>query len=275
MNDSPKKWSLREHWKRASQRQRLEWVLKGLAGLITALTAIGGGIYFIASYIQNGRQFVEEHRPRIVFSEPPSLIPIPGLSPPQPGRVICQITDKAIHWHIASLRFWVGNGGGNAKDVFIPEVFAKIVPEQKTNNPIFDNPPIVNDETCKKHGHPAVKEIPLGSHLKTPLNIRQIAGLLPLFNPGNSITLGGGEPIPPPDLKPSDWTHIAPDAKVELYVVACVDYSGEDGTSYASCATYRFVVNGQEATLDPYGFSCQGMPLYGTFQPTFGGYCQD
>jgi len=83
------------------------------------------------------------------------------------------------------------------------------------------------------------------------------------------------DPIPPPDTKPSDWIHVAPNAKLQMYVVACVDYSDQDGTVYATCATYRFIPSGQENTLDPYGFSCQETPSAGTFQPTFGGYCEE
>ena len=60
-----------------------------------------------------------------------------------------------------------------------------------------------------------------------------------------------------------------------MYLVACVDYSDKDGTTYATCATYRFIVNGREDALDPYGFSCQETPVAGIFQPTFGGYCEE
>lgn len=277
-NKQSKKWTLKEHWNRASRRQQLIWLLKGIGGFIAASGAIVTAIYYVASYIQSQKHFVEEHRPKIVFSRPPELIPISGFYPPPPGRVMCKITDKAIHLSVASLRFWIGNSGGDAKDVFIPSITAKLVPEQATNNPEFDQPPIVTDDTCKKRGKPMIKEIPLGSRLQTPLDVRQVVEVFPLFKmKSGSITIDtqGSDPIPPPDLKPSDWTHIAPDAVLQLYIVACVDYSDKDGAAYASCATYRFMANGRQNILNPYGFSCQETPLAGTFQPIFGGYCEE
>ena len=261
-----------EKWKNTALHNKV-------IGVCTVIAALAGVIYTatnIVSIYLSERHYAQEHRPKVIFSRPPALVPISGLSPPRPGRVYCQITNKAVHLSIASLRFWIGNTGGDAKDVFTMAI-AKLVTEQPTDNPEFDESSLVTDDTCKGRGKPMVKEMPLGSRRQTFLDIRQVSGIFTLFRmKSGSITFDqqGSDPTPPPDIKPSDWTHIAPDAKLQIYIVACVDYSDKAESAYASCATYRFIVNGHENTLDPYGFSCQETPLAGAFQPTFGGYCE-
>jgi hypothetical protein len=51
-----------------------------------------------------------------------------------PGEISCKVTDKAIHFHAGTIRFWVKNTSpiGDASGVFLAGPNIKLVPEKKT-----------------------------------------------------------------------------------------------------------------------------------------------
>lgn len=113
-----KKWTLRQHWQRASAAKRFKWAIEGIGFIV--------GLLVLASYILGNLQtmwnFNAEHRPRLIFSRPPEVI----------GPINCEVTDKAIYLHTGAMRISVKNiKGSDAINAFVAGPEFKLVPEKK------------------------------------------------------------------------------------------------------------------------------------------------
>ncbi len=120
----------------------------------------------------------------------------------------CKILDHGVRLQTGTFHVWVKNiGNEDALGAFlVPNV--KLVPEQKTGEPSFDEPPSVTGATCKKADKPPVNLFPIyrgGGEVELP--IRQIAQTY-VLSPEKSMDQG---------------------FKFDLYTVLCINYS--DGSS--------------------------------------------
>jgi hypothetical protein len=248
-----KKHGVWRNFKALSRTRQVELYFLGLGAI--------GGIGYLIAYIcvsvsqshQAAWNFKIEHRPKVVISRPPQFVVSPA---PQeiPGMMACKVSDHEVRLQTGTFHLWVKNiGNEDASGAFLMPM-VKLVPEQKTGEPSFDDPPRVTAASCKKHNKPPADFFPIyrgGREIELP--VRQV-GETYILSRVKSIDQG---------------------AKFELYVVPCIDYFDSSGTQYASCATFRMIVRGQEGSLNPFAFSCDATPLTGTFQPTFAGYCED
>jgi hypothetical protein len=249
LNNKPKqnkKWSLIQHWERASRAKQVKWILEAVA-VIIALSMLG---VYVCDYYQRETQFSIEHRPKIIFSRPPEFVVYPG---PQelPGMVACKILDNGVGFQTGTFHLWIKNiGNEDALGVFIfPNV--KIVPEQKTGEPTFDDPPSITDTTCKNPGKPPKNLFPVYRGKEIEIPIRQVTETYSLEK------------------------KIASGTKFSLYAAFCINYTDGSGKPYGSCRTYRMTVNGQKGSLNPFSFFCDGNTFIGDFQPTFSDYCEN
>jgi hypothetical protein len=143
-----KKKTIWRHWKSASRAKQLKWVAEGI-GIITAVLILG---IYIWDHIQSQRNFVAEHRPRVILSRPPQIL----------GVVQCYVTDKAIHLSVGALRIWVKNiGQGEAVAAFVNGPEFQLVPEKKTGVQFLDTPMPITDKTCTLKISPKMKEFPV------------------------------------------------------------------------------------------------------------------
>jgi hypothetical protein len=258
-----KKWTLRRHWQRASSAKRVKWVLEGMGVLIALLILVN----YVWQNLETRWNFKAEHRPKVILNKPPDLI----------STFECEVTDKAIHTHSGAMKISIKNiRKGDALSAFVAGPYYKLVPEKKTGFPEFDGLPSITDDTCKNAPPPKMKLFPVHGEEELGLNVTQSVGVFSLVKTNSvSVTFGGPqkEPEPSPGDKPSDVIHVTKDAQFQLYAPMCVYYADEDGVAYASCRTYRMVVE-SSATAGTYVFSCTQSPIRGRFEEAFSGYCE-
>jgi hypothetical protein len=263
-NQKKNKWSIRQHWKAASRPKQLKAIATG-AGTIAGVLILG---VYIWNHVQSQRNFVVEHRPRVVFSRPPQLI----------GTVGCYVTDKAIHLFTGEMRVWVKNiGHGEAVGAFVIGPQFQLVPEKKTGVQFLDTPTPITDDTCKLKISPKAKEFPVHIGEEVSIDMQQAVGAISLIRT-NEISVSFGAPQPEPQTPPGEKpeaVYIAHDAIFQMYAPICVYYFDQDGNRYGGCSSYRLVVNSHIASSDPYGFSCTESPVSGHLEQTLFGYCQN
>jgi hypothetical protein len=240
-----KKWTLRQHWERASAEKRAKWIFEGIGGLIALLILVN----YVWQNLQTKWNFLSENRPRVVFSRPPELL----------GTFSCQVTPQGTNEHTGAMRVWVKNiRKGDAVGAFMGGPPYTLVPENKigVGDRFYDNLASITDESCKQKMLPdAMKEVAVNSGQELSMEIRQSAGITTLPPTG----------IPLPE-----------DTVFQLYMPLCVTYSGEDGEQHTTCQDYRFVVDGlTDSAADKYGFSCPQTPLRGSFEQTVFGSCEN
>lgn len=260
-----KKWTLREHWNRATKKQRLEWIGGGLVGLVV-LVYYGSQIW---NAWQSGTYFAEEHRPKVIISKPPLLI----------ETFACQVSQNAIHLYSGSMRVAVKNiRQHDAIGAFVVGPEFKLVPEKKLGDPFFDDLPSITDSNCKVRPAPKMKLFPVHAQEEVSANIRQTVGVVSLVKTNQvSVTLGGPQPEPqtPKGETPAPRPPIDKDTVFQLYGPVCVYYSDYKGNTYGSCRTYRLSIEGRPENSDQYSFSCSQTPIRGSFEAVFAGYCEN
>ncbi len=133
-----------------------------------------------------------------------------------------------------------------AEQVF-PFMFqVKVVPEHKTGNPIWDNPPAGNCESIAQTNPMMFSLVPGEEKV---LQIRQGVTSLPPVKKGDTV---------------------------QLYMMECVYYSDRHGARHAACDSYRLSVRSDNPLDRIFGspsFRCDGTPKNGKFVQTVTGSC--
>lgn len=225
-----KKWTLCQYWRSANWGKRGKWI----AGGIVSLAALGGVAVYIWDHYQRSYQFSMEHRPRIVFSRPPELL----------GQLSCGIENGRTGYHLGAMRVWLKNIKNGDAIAVSPIITIKLVPEQRTGIPFFDNPPEITEQTCTNKVSPAVRPFALNAGQETTVNSSQAVGNMGIVMPK--------------------------DTRFQVYFGGCAYYTDEELHPHGTCQNYRFKVNGTD-----YGLKCDNSPLSGVFEQTFIGYCQN
>src|ERR1700730_13713806 len=233
-NNKSNKWSLLQHWQRASKAKRVKWAFEGL-GFVVGLCILG---VYISDYVQNERHFVVENRPHVIVSRPPTMY----------GVFSCQVADNAIHQDCGPMSVWVKNiGKGDAINAFIVGPQFELVPDNKIGIPAFDNPPSITDESCGLKVESKTKQFPVYAGQEVSMGVNSEVGIRTLGN----------------ELKDLQKPSIPADAIFQLYATVCVYYFDRDGARYGTCRTYRLNI-GPTNTIPgggKYSFSCTQTPV--------------
>ncbi len=258
-----KKWTLKQNWQHANSAKRTKWIFEGKGGLI--------GFLILSNYVWQNLQtmwnFNAEHRPRVIFSRDPELL----------GVINCEITERAIYVHTGAMHIWMKNTGkGDAVNAFIGGLPFKLVPEKKTGSASIDEIPEISDSTCQAKASPKMKMFPVEAGQEIRLEMVQAMEAQSLIKTNSiSITLGGPqkEPETPAGQNP-EKIDVPKDALFQLYYPVCVYYFDEQGKRHATCKSYRLVTNSQGIGLGS-TFSCTQPPISGSFEQTFGNFCEN
>lgn len=236
-NKQGKKWTLGEHWNRASKAKRISWFVTG-AGLL-----VGGCVFcvYVAQYRQAKLFFWLEHRPRIIFSRPLEFR----------GAFFCDAGKNpvATGYH-GRIRVWLKNIRSTDASGTIPAPpMLRLIPSQKTGDKFLDDRVLITTKMCE--GGP---EPPNTAYF--PINGGQ--EVVEEFGSGGGASYTGR-------ISFSNTTVF------QLYVPVCIWYYSSDERVrwYGTCETYRFNAGGR------YDFTCSETPISGTFERTVGGYCQN
>ncbi len=223
------KKSFRRSWRAASPIQKLGLVITGI-GTAVALCLL---IVNIWKTLQDKWAVQIQHAPLVINSRPPQLL--------QP--FIC---NRETGLHLGNMQFAMKNVGNASALNVIPYMrIMKIIPENKTGNPIFDEIPVGN---CKASITMKGLEYPLAPGREFFSPIRQ-----------------GVKAIPP----------LAEGETVQFHVSSCIYYSDEYGGHHGTCDTYILLLPSSNP-LDVLGgtpsFICDGTPKMGKFGAALTGH---
>lgn len=257
------KHSLWRNIKGLSRTRQLEFAFLGMV----ALGTVGYLIAYICVSVTQSRQAKTvvqmEHRPKVIFSRPPDLI----------GTFECKVTDKVFYLHTGAMQVWVKNiRKGDALGAFILAPNLRPVPENKTGDPFYDDPPSITDQMCAAQVQPKMKQFPVHGGEEVGVNLANTAAGIGHNTSNVSVSLGW--PPKEPDTVTGDKLPIAKDAIFQLYGPVCVYYFDENGVRYGSCRNYRFVIK-DRVGADDYSLSCTQTPINGRFEATLSGYCEN
>jgi hypothetical protein len=122
---SQRRWSLGDHWSRASKGKKFKWIVEGFGVLLLTLTVIS---YYYGNYLTK-HNFSIEHRPRLEFFREPALI----------GQFVCNVDDTSIRFRTGEMYVWVKNTKtGDAPNAFVAGPQLQLIPDPKIGIPGLD-----------------------------------------------------------------------------------------------------------------------------------------
>jgi hypothetical protein len=231
-----KKKSYRRSWRSASPLRKLEIIALGIGSMV--------GIVYLSvtiwGVLQNKWNFQAEHKPIVIHSRPPALL-----------QTFSCTADNGFK--TGNMQTFIKNiGNATAEDVFPYWFNTKVVPEKKTGNAFFDDPPEINSSSCEIAATTDQKIVfPVNAGTEMSANIQASAGTI-----GYKLEKGD---------------------KVQLWSSACVFYADDFGGRHGTCDTYRLAVPSNESQFRIFGspiLTCDGTEYTGIFVQTTGGRCQ-
>jgi hypothetical protein len=175
-----KKKSYRRSWRSASPIKKVEIVIAAIV-VAGAIGYLGVTIWGI---LQTKWNFQAEHRPRVIVSRPPDLV----------GTFNCQVTKRELYWHAGVTHVWVKDiSKGDASGAFVIGPQFKPVLEKKIGDHFYDDPPIIEEQTCLAKVEPKMSPFPVHGDEELSVNLRQSAGTLSLFK-GTQANISFGGP---------------------------------------------------------------------------------
>ncbi len=231
-----KKWSLWRHWKSASRPRQLKWLLEGVV-VATGVAVLGS---YIWQNLQTKWNFQAEHKPIVVHSRPPQLL----------QEFKCDATNNAFR--TGNMNVFIKNiGNAIASRVPYSRAEMKIVPEKKSGESFFDDPPQITPTDCEGYVGGGKMETSLAPGEEKMIQIRQNVGTVP------------------PNLKNGEL--------IQLYIARCVYYFDDYRANHGTCDTYRLYVpskNTLDNLLGTPSIPCDGKEVTGRFVANVWGNCQ-
>lgn len=232
------KWSLVRHWKVASRKQQIKWISRGIGIVVGLVTAL----FLVLGYFQTQGNFEETHKPIVV-----------NIRPPKIQFFACNPSGTFVTGNIVTAIRNVGTATADDVNPFV--IQARVVPDQKTGNKFFDDPPAVAAQMCKMRPIMPSMESTLYMGDESGAVMRQSVGTIPFLTKSGQL--------------------------VSLYLVACVYYSEESGVPHGTCDRYRLYVPGVQKPfgidnlLGTSSMACDGAKITGVFVPDIGGHCEE
>jgi hypothetical protein len=164
-----RKWSLFDHWNRASYAKQIGWIGKALGGAV----AVGVLIIYVLGYQETKRANRAQHMPLVINSKAPEFL--------QP--FICDLPSGLHSGNIQTGAKNIGTAVALRVNPFFG--MARVVPEKRTGRAI-DEPPNVD---CNMKLKPSDMEFPLEPGRETMPQIRQMAMSLPPIKSDDPLQL--------------------------------------------------------------------------------------
>jgi hypothetical protein len=245
-----KRWTLRQHWQRASPAERTKWIFEGIGALIALL--------ILANYVWQNLQimwnFRAEHAPLIIHSRPPEFLQTYKCIPAE------RIQQNAGSIQFGQLQLgdidiiYKNIGNGTAYDVgWFPFNNWAVIPVKRTGIAIYDEGIQVTPKDCTHYF--MVRGAPLEPGVE------------------GTVHIASSGPTVPPQVKDGDL--------VRFEEEICTPYADRYGNRHETCDLYelstRDVPNLQSAEkiLGTANLPCDGVERTAHFEPLIAGHCQE
>jgi hypothetical protein len=244
-----KKWSLIEHWKRASKAKQVKWVFEGI-GLLIAFCIL---CVYIWGNLQTAWNFRAEHAPLVIHNRLPQFLQTYKCIPVAHAY---QSTGKFAHGD-----FCFGNIDKTYKNIGDTTAYdvsgvlferAIVVPVKRTGDPFYDERLKVNPNDCATTFR--LQGVPLERGIEETIHLRE------------------GTVGVPPQVKDGDL--------VTFDYETCTTYADKEGIRHGTCDLYSLythdVLNlpSVDKILGTPELPCDGVERTGSFVPMVGGHCQ-
>jgi len=246
-----KKWTLRQHWQRASTAKRLKWAVEGIGVIV--------GLLILANYFWGNLQtmwnFRAEHAPLIVHSQPPKFLQSFKRIPLAHIRYDTGKSFPHGDFQFGNIvKTYKNIGNETAYDVS-GMIFAEmiVIPTKDSAKSISDQEPKLAPKDCttdwKLPGAP--------------------------LEPGgeSSVVLLNGSASVPPEVQQGD--------SVFVEYKTCTTYADSAEGRHGTCDLYRLVTHDVQDLPRAYSvlgtpeLPCDGVERTAEFVAVTGGHCQN